>query len=70
MLIGRTAGTSMSESERIRLEQELKGHERELLLLSGQLQCSPAEHSVYLNAQVLKHRISVALLYSQLGTIS
>ena len=60
----------MSETERIRLEQELKRHEQELLLLSGQLQRSPADQSVYLNAQVLKHRISVALLYSQLGTMS
>ena len=61
----------MCDADREECLAELKKHEDEISMLSLELSDVDRDvadrHVAYLNAQVIRHRISVALLKSRLG---
>jgi hypothetical protein len=57
----------MPSEQRAQLRAKLQEHQREMLRLTSILGNKPESEKVYLLAQVCKHRITAALLASQLG---
>jgi hypothetical protein len=56
----------MPSEQRARLTAELQEHQREMTRITSLLGGKPEKEKVYLLAQVCKHRISAALVASQL----
>jgi hypothetical protein len=60
----------MPTEQRARLRAELQEHQREAERLASLAGSKPETEKIYLLAQVSKHRISAALLLSQLSPLT